>query len=151
MDYYNLPTFAPPNQGSNNFISNDDNILSSVTSIIFRDHSFYSCLFNLIAYEFKERESQFQKILNFLKGSGPERFTVKEKFCLNWLTIKNYVSRLHDSLESNIVENIEITDIVVEYPQPYRVCMNHLNEMAKSRGPVNKLKAIMACSQGITN
>lgn len=28
--------------------------------------------------------------------------------------------------------------------------MNNLNEMAKSRSPVNKLKSIMACSEGIT-
>ena len=53
MDYYNLPTFSEPSEGSNKFISNDDNILSTVTAIIFRDHTFYNCLFNLIAYEFR--------------------------------------------------------------------------------------------------
>jgi thiamine pyrophosphokinase len=49
-----------------------------------------------------------------------------------------------------MVENIEITDIVTEHSEPYRGCMNNLNEMAKSRAPVNKLKSIMACSEGIT-
>jgi len=53
MDYYNLATFAPPNDGANMFISNDDNILSTVTAIVFRDHTFYNCLFNLISYEFR--------------------------------------------------------------------------------------------------
>ena len=38
----------------------------------------------------------------------------------------------------------------MEHPEPYRVCMNHLLEMVKSRAPVNKLKAIMSCSEGIT-
>ena len=55
MDYYNLTTFGGIGEGSNKFISNDDNILSTVTAILFRDHTFYNCLFNLISYEFKER------------------------------------------------------------------------------------------------
>jgi hypothetical protein len=34
--------------------------------------------------------------------------------------------------------------------QPYRSCMNHVLDLAKSKSPINKMKNIMACSEGIT-
>jgi hypothetical protein len=55
MSYYDLQIFSS-GDGSNMFISNEENILGTCTAILFRDHTFYSCLFNLISLEFKEKE-----------------------------------------------------------------------------------------------
>ncbi len=77
---------------------------------------------------------------------------MKHKFCLNALTMKSYIKSLGGDSggTQNVVENIEINDIVTEHADPYRACMNNLSEIAKFRSPVNKLKSIMACSEGIT-
>lgn len=55
MDYYNLSVFSRGEENGNSFISNEENILSSCTAILFRDHAFYSCLFNLIVHHHKDR------------------------------------------------------------------------------------------------
>jgi hypothetical protein len=55
MDYYSLRTFSRDEPGSNMFISNDENILSTCTAILFRDQLFYNCLFQAIAQHFKPR------------------------------------------------------------------------------------------------
>ncbi len=49
----------------------------------------------------------------------------------------------------DIVENIEIDQSSESY-DPFRKCQESLNELVKSRSPVNKMKAIAACSEGIT-
>ena len=92
IDFYNLYSFA---ENSNNLlISNEENILSTCTSIIFKDHQLYNLVFSTISYHFKEQENDFSKILNHLKGCGPQRFSVKDKFCLNQRTIKTYLNQL---------------------------------------------------------
>lgn len=48
MSYYDLSAFGF-GEGSNMLISNEENILGTCTAILFRDHTFYSCIFNLIA------------------------------------------------------------------------------------------------------
>jgi hypothetical protein len=40
--------------------------------------------------------------------------------------------------------------MLVENLEPYKSCMMHLQDLAKSKSPINKMKAIMACSEGIT-
>ncbi len=103
MDYYNLRAFGQGQIGSNMFISNEQNILSTCTAIVFRDHQFYNCLFALIAGHFRKREQRFAAILAKLKGSGPEFFSVKDKFCLNSRTIRSYLNHLSVESGSNNV------------------------------------------------
>lgn len=133
------------------FIANQENILSSCTAIIFKDQHFYTTIFNCIFSYHREQEEKFSKILEYLKGSGPERFTVKDKFCLNQRTLKAYLNQMSaQSGASNIVENIEIEDSPLQNTQPFKFCLDSLKQVIKSRTPVNKMKCIMACSEGIT-
>jgi hypothetical protein len=67
------------------------------------------------------QEAKFAKILNLLKGSGPERFSVKDKFCLNHRTLKAYLSQMSAESGENIVENIEIDQSPESY-DPFRKC-----------------------------
>ncbi len=90
MDYYHLSSFANINE----LISNDENIHSICTSILFKDHQFYNLLFTFLSSHFKQQEERFVKILDLLKGSGPEKFTVKDKFCLNHRTLKTYINQM---------------------------------------------------------
>lgn len=49
-----------------------------------------------------------------------------------------------------MVENIEFDDMIINNEQPYKNCMNYMLELAKSKSPINKMKAIMSCSDSIT-
>jgi hypothetical protein len=40
---------------------------------------------------------------------------------------------------------------VVENEQPYRVCMDQLRELEKSRSPISKMKIIVGCAEGISS
>jgi hypothetical protein len=69
VDYYALPSFT---KGAiNMLIANEENVLSSCTSILFKDHDFYNLLFAAVSQHFRPQESKFAKILDLLKGSGP--------------------------------------------------------------------------------
>lgn len=147
MDYYNLASFA--DNSINFLIANEENILSTCTSILFKDHQFYNLLFNTISNHFREQEEKFMKILDELKGSGPDKFSVKDKFCLNHRTLKTYLNQMSAESGENLVENVDILD-QMETEVPFKRCMEHLKEVGKSRSPVNKMKSIVACSEGIT-
>lgn len=89
------------------------------------------------------------KILDELKDSGPDKFSVKDKFCLNHRTLKTYLNQMSAESGENIVENVDILD-QMETEVPFKRCMDYLKEVGKSRSPVNKMKSIVACSEGIT-
>lgn len=50
------------------------------------------------------------RILDELKGSGPDKFSVKDKFCLNHRTLKTYLNQMSAESGENIVENVDILD-----------------------------------------
>ena len=55
IDYYNLTSYAEDGPHSNNFITNEENILSICNSIFFKDHHFYETIFAFIARYNQER------------------------------------------------------------------------------------------------
>jgi len=61
--------------------------------------------------------------LEGLVGSGPERFHVKDKFCLNQRTIRNYITQLSLSSGESNVENIEIGDTLINSLEPFHQCL----------------------------
>jgi hypothetical protein len=50
----------------------------------------------------------------------------------------------------NHVENIQVDDLLQGEEPPYSNCISQLREMAQARSPINKMKAVMACSEGFT-
>ena len=53
IDYYSLQSFGE--KDTNLLISNEENIHSLCTSILFKDHQFYNLLFTFISSHFKEQ------------------------------------------------------------------------------------------------
>lgn len=49
IEFYKLPSFREGSSFSNPYISNDDNVLSALTSILFKDNLFYNITFRYIA------------------------------------------------------------------------------------------------------
>lgn len=45
-------------------------------------------------------------VLEHLKDSTPERFLVKDRFCLNSKTIESYINSINSGAESNLIETI---------------------------------------------
>lgn len=110
IDYYGLSVFAEPSQ-ANFFIANDENILSACTAILFKDTAFYTQTFAIVNQYCQAREASFWKVLEHLKGSTPERFLVKDRFCLNTKTIETYINSLNSG-ENSLIESIEFKDFV---------------------------------------
>jgi hypothetical protein len=78
-------------------------------------------------------------------------------FCLNSKTIETYVNTLHSGssahsgAESGLIENIDFKDISGKAEEPYKFCIEQLRELGKTKSPISKMKAIVTCSEGITN
>lgn len=148
IDYYDLASFAEGDQ-ANSFITNEENILSACTAILFKDPSFYAQTFAIVSHYCSAREESFTQVLNHLKNSTPERFMVKDKFCLNSKTIETYIQSLN-SAENTLVDTIDFKDFQ-DTEEPYRACIEQLRELGKTKSPISKMKAIVTCSEGITN
>jgi len=88
-------------------------VVSAVTALLFRDSTFNGIIFNSVAWYNKNREERFEKILNYLKNSTPEKFMIKDKFCLNHRTIRSYLSDLSAESGEQKIDNIEINDVMV--------------------------------------
>jgi hypothetical protein len=149
VDYYSLGEWAEA-EHPNLFIANDENILSACTAILFKDPTFYAQTFAIVSHYCRAREESFAQVLLHLKGSTPERFLVKDKFCLNSKTIETYINSLQSAAENSMIESIEL-ELNGDKEEPYKTCIEQLRELGKTKSPISKMKAIVTCSEGITN
>lgn len=99
-DFYNTRTFYDLEEKCNNLITNPENILTTVTAILFKNAKFYDHIFKIFQFYNFENEARFIKIMENLSFKGPEFFEVDNSYCLNKYTISNYIQTM--SVESMI-------------------------------------------------
>ena len=86
FDYYNLASFTDEDLYA--LMTNEENVLTVLTSILFKDKGFYQLVFNAIVDFNMDNDEILSQILGKLEGSTPQFFGILDEYCLNELTMK---------------------------------------------------------------
>lgn len=149
IDYYQLESLEDNPNHQNPFICNEENVLSACTAILFKDPLFYQVVFRAINMHCRQREEEFAQVLDMLGHKPPEFFQVKDRFCLNERSIRGYVTGLGRESQGFSIEEVTIETESRQF-EPFDECVQYLLELSKTRSPINKMKAIMSCSENIS-
>ena len=81
FDYYNLASFT--DEDLHALMTNEENVLTVLTSILFKDKGFYQLVFNAIVEFNMDNDEILSQILGKLEGSTPQFFGILDEYCLN--------------------------------------------------------------------